>query len=178
MRAACRKRSCTCTSMGLEDLLYSELGKASTGKAETVELRETLRIRDTPAPAATPPTSAPRDLRASAASSRCSVASSACPWCAGTSPDRGLAFASSSGRRQLIVYTEVRYSPHLLGDGGTMEAQEGGGDSGMAGMSRDERDARLVHEAVTKDCGAGGQFGVTVNQLLCCLSFQPSGPPT
>ena len=69
-----------------------------------------------------------------------------------------------------------------------MEAQqddkgvpEPGGDekkeaaAGAAGATPQlAADARKVYAAVTRGLRRGStQFGVTVNQILCCLSFQP-----
>ena len=77
---------------------------------------------------------------------------------------------------QHVVYTELKYSPHLLSNAGTMEAQEGGGGGGEGASAAEAgavREARLVFAAVTRGLRRGeARFGVTVNQILCCLSFQ------
>lgn len=69
-----------------------------------------------------------------------------------------------SQARQNIIYTEVRYSPQLLCEGGAYEV-EGGTDA---------VDGKPAVEAVTRGLRRGEQeFGVIVNQILCCLSFRP-----
>ena len=66
---------------------------------------------------------------------------------------------------QGVVYTEVRYSPHLLCEGGEL-----GGAPGAPSA----RAADAVVAAVTRGLRRGeAAFGVTVNQILCCLSMRP-----
>eukprot|EP00434_Breviolum_minutum_P030741 symbB.v1.2.027188.t1/scaffold2768.1/size73204/4 len=63
--------------------------------------------------------------------------------------------------KQNIVYTEVRYSPHLLMDG---EYFAEGGD-----------DPEPAIAAVTRGLRRGCcEHGIIVNQILCCISFQAS----
>jgi len=62
---------------------------------------------------------------------------------------------------QNIVYTEVRYSPHLLANGGTL--------NGVGKV-----DPIPVLDAVTKGLRRGEvEYGVKVNQLLCCIAWRP-----
>lgn len=62
---------------------------------------------------------------------------------------------------QNIIYTEVRYSPHLLASGGSFDSCE-------------KVDADPVVDVVTKGLRRGEKgFGVKVNQILCCLSMKP-----
>jgi len=63
---------------------------------------------------------------------------------------------------QGIVYTEVRYSPHLLT----------GGDIFGPGQVVDPEPAfAAVTRGLRKGCKA---HGVVVNQIICCISFQPA----
>lgn len=65
---------------------------------------------------------------------------------------------------QRVVYTEVRYSPHLLAEGASMDMMmmDGGGDPVP------------VVEAVTRGLRRGEQdFQVIVNQILCCITWRP-----
>jgi adenosine deaminase len=62
---------------------------------------------------------------------------------------------------QNIVYTEVRYSPHLLAEGGDY-------------TGTNEVDAEPVIDAITKGLRRGEmEFGVKVNQILCCIAWRP-----
>mmetsp|Transcript_25114 Transcript_25114/g.37576 ORF Transcript_25114/g.37576 Transcript_25114/m.37576 type:complete len:149 (+) Transcript_25114:580-1026(+) len=64
---------------------------------------------------------------------------------------------------QNIVYTEVRYSPHLLAEGGDFVATD---DVKV--------DAEPVLDAVTKGLRRGEkEYGVKVNQILCCIAWRP-----
>jgi len=99
---------------------------------------------------------------------------------------------------QSVVYTEVRYSPHLLADGGLMVLQtddmEGSprpvdsddeeeetalppvpmSEHASAASARAAVDAEAVYQAVTRGLRRGQlRFGVTVNQILCMLAFRP-----
>uniref|UniRef100_A0A7S1UGV6 adenosine deaminase n=1 Tax=Phaeomonas parva TaxID=124430 RepID=A0A7S1UGV6_9STRA len=66
--------------------------------------------------------------------------------------------------RQNVVYTEVRYSPHLLCEGAAYETENG------AGLP----DGAPVVDAVTRGLRRGcAETGVVVNQIMCCLSFRP-----
>eukprot|EP00586_Coscinodiscus_wailesii_P006422 CAMPEP_0172489962 /NCGR_PEP_ID=MMETSP1066-20121228/20261_1 /TAXON_ID=671091 /ORGANISM="Coscinodiscus wailesii, Strain CCMP2513" /LENGTH=421 /DNA_ID=CAMNT_0013258201 /DNA_START=24 /DNA_END=1289 /DNA_ORIENTATION=- len=68
---------------------------------------------------------------------------------------------------QNIIYTEVRYSPHLLAENGTMFLPPGHETTSLV-------DPLPVVDAVTRGLRAGEKdFGVTVNQILCCLSWRP-----
>eukprot|EP00615_Pteridomonas_danica_P008297 CAMPEP_0114342060 /NCGR_PEP_ID=MMETSP0101-20121206/9515_1 /TAXON_ID=38822 ORGANISM="Pteridomonas danica, Strain PT" /NCGR_SAMPLE_ID=MMETSP0101 /ASSEMBLY_ACC=CAM_ASM_000211 /LENGTH=393 /DNA_ID=CAMNT_0001475977 /DNA_START=206 /DNA_END=1387 /DNA_ORIENTATION=- len=73
---------------------------------------------------------------------------------------------------QSVVYTEVRYSPHLLADGGLMVLDNGQLAQDVPSAMKDSADAILA--AITSGLRRGEKkFGVTVNQLLCCLAFRP-----
>ena len=63
---------------------------------------------------------------------------------------------------QNVVYTEVRYSPHLLADGGDYA-----GDTKV--------DPLPVIRAVTKGLRRGEKEfpGIKVNQILCCIAWRP-----
>jgi len=78
----------------------------------------------------------------------------------------------------------VRYSPHLLAEGGTMQdrsMQESSSkgnfkSASAAGVCRVSAgaDAEAVLAAVTAGLRRGSSnFGVTVNQILCGLSLRP-----
>lgn len=63
--------------------------------------------------------------------------------------------------QQNIVYTEVRYSPHLLATGSSLSGAE-------------TVDPVPVLNAVTKGLRLGEkEFGVKVNQILCCIAWRP-----
>ncbi|GFH59898.1 adenosine deaminase [Chaetoceros tenuissimus] len=63
--------------------------------------------------------------------------------------------------KQNCIYTEVRYSPHLLAEGGDI------GGSGKV-------DPRPVVDAVTRGLREGEKlYGVKVNQILCCINWKP-----
>jgi adenosine deaminase len=67
---------------------------------------------------------------------------------------------------QHVVYTEVRYSPHLLADGFEIE--------GNSSDKVREVDAVMVLNAVTKGLRRGSnQFGIIVNQILCAITWRP-----
>jgi len=67
---------------------------------------------------------------------------------------------------QHVIYTEVRYSPHLLASGGTFNAEDQ--------VEGTVVDARSVVDAITKGLNRGQQeFGVKVNQILCCITWRP-----
>lgn len=62
-----------------------------------------------------------------------------------------------------VVLTEVRYSPHLLAEGGSLGAEE---SSAV--------DPWPVLDAVTSGLRKGcRKHGIVVNQLLCAISFRP-----
>ncbi|KAG8462144.1 hypothetical protein KFE25_011594 [Diacronema lutheri] len=62
-----------------------------------------------------------------------------------------------------VAYTEVRYSPHLLAEGGAMSGE------GAAAI-----DPLPVLDAVTRGLRAGcARHAIVVNQILCAISFQP-----
>mmetsp|Transcript_10626 Transcript_10626/g.13454 ORF Transcript_10626/g.13454 Transcript_10626/m.13454 type:complete len:442 (-) Transcript_10626:218-1543(-) len=62
---------------------------------------------------------------------------------------------------QNIVYTEVRYSPHLLAEGGDYTGNH-------------VVDAEPVIDAVTRGLRRGEkEYGVKVNQILCCIAWRP-----
>eukprot|EP00550_Attheya_septentrionalis_P001311 CAMPEP_0198286772 /NCGR_PEP_ID=MMETSP1449-20131203/5754_1 /TAXON_ID=420275 /ORGANISM="Attheya septentrionalis, Strain CCMP2084" /LENGTH=467 /DNA_ID=CAMNT_0043984569 /DNA_START=166 /DNA_END=1569 /DNA_ORIENTATION=- len=63
--------------------------------------------------------------------------------------------------QQNIVYTEVRYSPHLLAEGGDFSGTQ-------------QVDADPVVDAVTRGLRRGEtDFGVKVNQIMCCIAWRP-----
>lgn len=65
---------------------------------------------------------------------------------------------------QNIKYTEVRYSPHLLAQGGSFHPED------MV------VDARSVVDAVTRGLRSGERLchgKVRVNQILCCITWRP-----
>jgi len=63
--------------------------------------------------------------------------------------------------QQSIIYTEVRYSPHVLAK-----------DESLTGIS--PADADSVVDAVTKGLRRGqDQYGIIVNQILCCICWRP-----
>ena len=65
--------------------------------------------------------------------------------------------------KQNVIYTEVRYSPHLLAEGGSFSGTE-------------KVDPRPVIAAVTRGLRAGCEAcGVTVNQILCCITWRGHG---
>lgn len=79
---------------------------------------------------------------------------------------------------QNIIYTEVRYSPHIL----TRSAAYGGvavDETGARGpdgsAARDEDEARAVVEAVTRGLRAGvaEHPGIEIAQILCFLDAKP-----
>mmetsp|Transcript_11399 Transcript_11399/g.18899 ORF Transcript_11399/g.18899 Transcript_11399/m.18899 type:complete len:427 (+) Transcript_11399:84-1364(+) len=62
---------------------------------------------------------------------------------------------------QRVVYTEARYSPHLLAAGASL-------------TGNDPVDARPVVDAVTQGLRRGStDFGIVVNQILCCICWRP-----
>jgi adenosine deaminase len=66
---------------------------------------------------------------------------------------------------QHVIYTEVRYSPHLLAEGFKNE-----GDT----SSSKQINAAMVLKAVTNGLRRGSkQFGITVNQILCAITWRP-----
>lgn len=68
---------------------------------------------------------------------------------------------------QNIIYTEVRYSPHLLANGGSFNDNDGNDKSVLV-------NADPIIDAVTRGLRLGEEeYGVKVNQILCCLSFRP-----
>ena len=63
--------------------------------------------------------------------------------------------------RQNIIYSEVRYSPHLLAKGATIGENE-------------KVDPCPIIDAVTRGLRRGEkEFGVLVNQILCCIAWRP-----
>jgi adenosine deaminase len=70
---------------------------------------------------------------------------------------------------QHVIYTEVRYSPHLLA-----EEFEIGSD-GKAMSSKEKRvSAEMVLGAVTAGLRRGSKkFDITVNQILCAITWRP-----
>ena len=69
---------------------------------------------------------------------------------------------------QHIVYTEVRYSPHLLAEGFEI------GDDSNGQEGKEKVDATRVLNSVTAGLRRGTrQFGITVNQILCAITWRP-----
>ena len=63
---------------------------------------------------------------------------------------------------QHAIYTEVRYSPHLLAEGYDIGDKKGAVD------------AKMVLQAVTRGLRRGSrQFAITVNQILCAMTWRP-----
>lgn len=63
--------------------------------------------------------------------------------------------------KQNIIYTEVRYSPHLLSKGGDIGGTE-------------VVDPVPVINAVTQGLRRGEKdFGIIINQILCCIAWRP-----
>jgi adenosine deaminase len=62
---------------------------------------------------------------------------------------------------QRVIYTECRYSPHLLAKGASL-------------TGTDSVDPLPVFEAVTRGLRRGSSdFGIVVNQILCCITWRP-----
>ena len=62
---------------------------------------------------------------------------------------------------QRVIYTECRYSPHLLSEGASLTGSE-------------PVDAVPVIDAVTRGLRRGSsEFGIVVNQILCCITWRP-----
>jgi len=67
---------------------------------------------------------------------------------------------------QNIIYTEVRYSPHVLAKGATYAMPPAG--------SMCPADPVPIVDAVTRGLIRGeNDFGVKVNQILCCIAWRP-----
>lgn len=65
--------------------------------------------------------------------------------------------------QQHVIYTEMRYSPHLLAEGGSLDASEG-----------TLVDADPVVDAITRGLRRGEEiYNVKVNQILCCITWRP-----
>mmetsp|Transcript_31722 Transcript_31722/g.79223 ORF Transcript_31722/g.79223 Transcript_31722/m.79223 type:complete len:322 (+) Transcript_31722:137-1102(+) len=85
-----------------------------------------------------------------------------------------LAFAFCARQaRSNVIYSEVRYSPHLLDVHGAMSGSDPAG-TGPDGEAL-QIDPAAVIEAVTRGLRAGcaAHPGIVVNQILCCISFRP-----
>jgi adenosine deaminase len=66
--------------------------------------------------------------------------------------------------QQHVVYTEMRYSPHLLATGGSLEYKE---NAAMV-------NADVVVDAITRGLRRGQElYHVAVNQILCCITWRP-----
>jgi adenosine deaminase len=62
---------------------------------------------------------------------------------------------------QNIIYTEVRYSPHVLAEGGDYT-----GDTKV--------EPGPVIDAITKGLRRGEKdYGIKINQILCCIAWRP-----
>ena len=67
--------------------------------------------------------------------------------------------------QQHVVYTEMRYSPHLLAKGGSLD---------LHSENATLVDADPVVDAVTRGLRRGEElYGVKVNQILCCITWRP-----
>lgn len=65
--------------------------------------------------------------------------------------------------QQHVIYTEMRYSPHLLAKGGSLD-----GDTATL------VDADPVVDAITRGLRRGQEvYGIKVNQILCCITWRP-----
>jgi adenosine deaminase len=70
---------------------------------------------------------------------------------------------------QHVIYTEVRYSPHLLAKGGAFNSEDEQ-EQKQEGIV----DARSVVDAITRGLIRGEkEYGVKVNQILCCITWRP-----
>jgi adenosine deaminase len=66
--------------------------------------------------------------------------------------------------QQNVVYTEMRYSPHLLAQGGSLQQTQ----------TSNEVNADPVVDAITRGLRRGeAEYGVQVNQILCCITWRP-----
>ena len=68
-----------------------------------------------------------------------------------------------------VIYSEARYSPHLMLP-----------DNGGKSMTPEERMKQLIHvvDMVQQGFKRGQKdFGVHVNQILCCICFNPEWSP-
>lgn len=77
---------------------------------------------------------------------------------------------------QDVVYTEVRYNPHLLSSEGSIDvsATSASGENEPAPGSTEKVGPVAVVEAVTRGLRRGSlQNDVTVNQILCCIQWRP-----
>jgi len=69
---------------------------------------------------------------------------------------------------QNVIYTEVRYNPHLLGK-----------DNSVVEQKKEEATVTIVEpdpvvDAVTRGLRKGEkEYGVKVNQILCCIAWKP-----
>jgi len=67
--------------------------------------------------------------------------------------------------QQHVVYTEMRYSPHLLAEGGSLDAHT---------ENATLVDADPVVDAITRGLRRGEElYGIKVNQILCCITWRP-----
>lgn len=73
---------------------------------------------------------------------------------------------------QNTLYTEVRYSPHFLAESFQEDQRHSGGEED--GSKTNRIDAEAVFQAVTRGLRRGcKQFKITVNQILCGLTWRP-----
>jgi len=75
---------------------------------------------------------------------------------------------------QRVVYTEVRYSPHLLVEGHALDAHDDAAAASAAAGGARPLDVGEVVDAVTEGLRRGCEkTGVVVNQILCCIAWRP-----
>lgn len=90
--------------------------------------------------------------------------------------------------QQRVIYTEVRYSPHLLAEGAQLNAEtnEPTGSRDNASRTTETPDIRtsaheqllkraeLVLQAITQGLRRGSaDFDITINQILCAITWRP-----
>ena len=75
---------------------------------------------------------------------------------------------------QNVIYTEVRYSPHVLTPAGSFEF-DATGAAGPGASARDDDAAKEVVDAVTRGLRAGcaAHAGIEVAQILCFIDGKP-----
>lgn len=71
--------------------------------------------------------------------------------------------------QQHCIYTEVRYSPHLLAEGFTKDNDTDHNTNPSQTVTGEQ-----VYQVVTRGLRKGcQQFGITINQILCCINWRP-----
>ena len=76
---------------------------------------------------------------------------------------------------QNIIYTEVRYSPHILTSAASFEFDESTGERKPGASARDDDEAKAVVDAVTRGLrrGCAEHPGTEVAQILCFIDGKP-----